>query len=335
MSKRNLVTKNKLLLVLLSLALVISTLAGCMSGGNKNQEVIMYTNADQEAVESMKKALDDNGYAGKYILQSFGSSELGGKMFAEGKTLEADLLAMSSFYIESAQEQHDMFADLTFQTGALGKYPAYYTPILGNTGAIFVNTTMLEEKGLDYPTSIKDLTDPKYAGLISIPDIMHSTTAWLLVQSIINEYGTEEGAEVARKLVENCGPHIESSGSGPIKKVRAGEVAIGYGLRHQAVADKQAGMPIDFIDPTEGNFSLTESVAVLKRDDKVKEQMAMDMAEVIIKHARADLITYYPVSLYEGETVSGDNVPKYDTVFNLPLTVDLLEEHRQFFDAVR
>ena len=55
-------------------------------------------------------------------------------------------------------------------------------------------------------------------------------------------------------IVENAGPHLENSGSGPLKKVRAGEVAIAFGLRHQAVADRKAGLPIDYVDPAEGNF---------------------------------------------------------------------------------
>ena len=49
---------------------------------------------------------------------------------------------------------------------------------------------------------------------------------------------------------KNAGPHLESSGSAPIKKVRAGEVAIAFGLRHQAIKDKNDGLPIkDYIDP--------------------------------------------------------------------------------------
>ena len=39
-----------------------------------------------------------------------------------------------------------------------------------------------------------------------------------------------------------------------LSKVRAGEVAVGFGLRHQAVADKEDGLPIDYVDPTEGKF---------------------------------------------------------------------------------
>ncbi len=42
------------------------------------------------------------GYKGEYMFQTFGTSELGGKLLAEGKNIEADLVTMSSFYLESA-----------------------------------------------------------------------------------------------------------------------------------------------------------------------------------------------------------------------------------------
>ena len=53
----------------------------------------------------MKNALDKNGYEGQYLFQTFGTSELGGKLLAEGTNIEADLVTMSSFYLDSAQEQ--------------------------------------------------------------------------------------------------------------------------------------------------------------------------------------------------------------------------------------
>jgi len=51
---------------------------------------------------------------------------------------------------------------------------------------------------------------------------------------------------------------------GLVKLIRAGEVAVGFGLRHQAVADKAKGLPVDFIDPVEGNFMLTEAATMWK-----------------------------------------------------------------------
>lgn len=74
-------------------------------------------------------------------------------------------------------------------------------------------------------------------------------------------------------------------------------MAIGFGLRHQAVADKEEGLPIDYADPEEGNFTLTESVAVVNNKDEKNEE-AMKMAECIIANGREELLKTYPIPLY-------------------------------------
>ena len=135
-------------------------------------------------------------------------------------------------------------------------------------------------------------------------------------------------------IFKNAGPHIESSGSAPLKKCRAGEVAVGFGLRHQAVADKESGLPIDYVDPTEGNFRLTESVAVINKGDKTNAK-AMEMAQCIIENARAELIQTYPNALYEGEEATSATKSAYPKVFPEKLTVELLKEHTAFSDECK
>lgn len=321
----------KILLSLIVLSLVF-VLAACNSGGE--EQVVIYTNSDEEAVAAIENALNGAGYEGKYVLQSLGTSELGGKLLAEGDQIEADLVTMSSYFVESAQEQHSVFKDLTFETTALEEYPSFYTPILSITGSIFVNTEVVKEHGLEVPESIKDLTKPEYNGLVSIPNIMDSSTGWLLIQALIAEYGEAEGKAVLQDLIANVGPHLESSGSGPIKKVQAGEVAAGFGLRHQAVQAKESGAPIDFVDPVEGNFSLTESVAVVNKEGE-KASLSMEMAEAITKQTREELLTYYPVPLYEGEQVEEINKPAYAEKLGQPMTVELLKQHQDFFNSAK
>ena len=303
-------------------------LTGCGSKeASSDEKVILYTNADDEAIVAMQNALDGNGNKDKYIVQTFGTSELGGKLLAEGADIEADLITMSSFYVESAEDEHHMFKDLEFDTGALEEYPSYYTPITAQEGAIIYNTDVLKENNLPVPTSIKDLADPVYKDMISVTDIQSSSTAWLLVQALISEYGEDGAKDILTSIYENAGAHIEESGSGPIKKVRAGEVAIGFGLRHQAVADKEEGLPIDYVDPTEGNFTLTESVAVIDKDDDTNPE-AMKMAECIIKNGRQELLETYPIPLYDGENVDDANKSGNPKVFPEKLTVDLLKKHQ-------
>ena len=43
------------------------------NGGSSNggeEQVVIYSNADEEAVTAMQNALDNNGYKGKYIFQT-------------------------------------------------------------------------------------------------------------------------------------------------------------------------------------------------------------------------------------------------------------------------
>lgn len=176
----------------MSVAVVALGACGGAEAGSSEQ-VIIYSNADDEAVEVMESTLDDKGYKGKYVIQSFGTSELGGKMMAEGTDIEADVVTMASYFIESAQASKSMFVDIASDAKPLDDGVTYALPILGNVGAIFVNTDVLEQKGLAVPKTIKDLTDPAYKDLVSFPNIMDSSTAWLLVQAIISEYGEEEG----------------------------------------------------------------------------------------------------------------------------------------------
>ena len=316
----------------LALGLSVLSISGC--GKSAEEQVVIYSNADDEAVECMKHALDENGYKGQYILQTFGTSELGGKLLAEGSDIESDLVTMSTFYIDSAEEQNQMFMDLTFDAGTLEEYPVYCAPITAQEGTIILNTEMMKENNLPTPSAIKDLSNPEYKDMISVTDVSSSSTAWLLIQALVSEYGEDGAKEVLTGIYDNAGPHIEESGSGPLKKVRAGEVAIGFGLRQQAVADKEEGLPIDYVDPAEGNFSLTESVAVVDKGDKTNPK-AMEMAECIIKNAREELITYYPIALYEGETTDSLNQSGNPKVFDEKLTVDLLKQHQELSESCK
>lgn len=324
----------KIMTGMLTLALGVSVLSMTGCGKSADDQVVIYSNADDEAVECMKHALDENGYEGQYILQTFGTSELGGKLLAEGTDIESDLVTMSTFYIDSASEQNQMFMDLAFDAETLEEYPAYCAPITAQEGTIILNTEMMEENDLAAPESIRDLAKPEYKDMISVTDISSSSTAWLLIQALVSEYGEDGAKEVLTGIYDNAGPHIEESGSGPLKKVRAGEVAIGFGLRQQAVADKEEGLPIDFADPKEGNFSLTESVAVVDKGDKTNPK-AMEMAECIIKNAREELLTYYPIAIYEGEMTDSRNKSGNPKVFDEKLTVDLLKEHQELSESCK
>ena len=53
-----------------ALTLSLSLLAGCGGGsGSGEDQIVIYSNADEEAITAMENALNANGYEGKYIVQ--------------------------------------------------------------------------------------------------------------------------------------------------------------------------------------------------------------------------------------------------------------------------
>lgn len=226
---------------MMTAALAASVLSGCGSGSEK--QVVIYSNADDEAVEAMKETLDANGYEGKVPVPDLRHLRTGRQTAGRGEDIEADMVTMSSFYLDSAQEQNNMFLDLTFDYKTLTEFPAFYAPITSQEGAIILNTEMLSENNLDRPESLKDLTKPEYKDLLSVTDIKSSSTAWLLMQALVSEYGENGAKDVLKGIYENAGAHIESSGSAPLKKIRAGEVAVGFGLRHRQLLTKKTAFP--------------------------------------------------------------------------------------------
>lgn len=220
-------------------------------------------------------------------------------------------------------------------TAVFGTLAAYGSALItAQEGTLIVNTEQMEAENLDMPKSIKDLANLEYKGKIAVTDITSSSTAWLLIQGLISEYGEEEAKEILTDIYANAGDHLEESGSGPLKLVRAGEVTIGFGLRQQAVADKEKGLPVDYIDPEEGNFTLTESVAVVNKSEE-KNAKAMEMAECIIKNGREELLKSYPIPLYEGESVPETEKSGNPKTFPEKLTVDLLKKHQELSESCK
>ena len=171
------------------------------------------------------------------------------------------------------------------------------------------------------------LANPIYKNTIAIPNINSSSTAWLMIQALIDTYGESEAKTIFAKILDNVGPNLEDSGSGPIKKLRTGEVAVGFGLRQQGIVDEKAGLPIKVVEVKEGNYLLTESVALLKH--KTMNPNAIKVAEILANDTRKALQEYYPAALYQGEdATAAKRFPK-------PLTLELLKSHQVFAEEAK
>ena len=111
-----------------------------------------------------------------------------------------------------------------------GAWYGIYKGILG----FMVNTEELERLGLDAPADWKDLLDPKYKGLIWLSNYNTAGTAKLVINTMIQKYGHDEGIQYLVDLDKNIQVYTKS-GSGPSKNVGTGECVIGIGFLHDGI----------------------------------------------------------------------------------------------------
>jgi iron(III) transport system substrate-binding protein len=134
--------------------------------------------------------------------------------------------------------------------------------------AFCVNTKVMQEKGLPMPKGWNDLLDPKFKGLIAMPNPAASGTGFLQVASILQMYGAkegkEEGWEFLKKLDKNMGQYIKS-GSRPAKMTAQGEFAVGCSFDFVVGELKKQGAPVEFVFPVEGAGYEVEANALLKK----------------------------------------------------------------------
>ena len=111
-----------------------------------------------------------------------------------------------------------------------GKWYGIYKGILG----FMVNTTELARMNLEAPADWKDLLKPEYKGLIWLSNYNTAGTAKLVINTMIQKYGHDEGIQYLVDLDKNIEVYTKS-GSGPSKNVGTGECVIGIGFLHDGI----------------------------------------------------------------------------------------------------
>ena len=111
-----------------------------------------------------------------------------------------------------------------------GYWYGIYKGILG----FMVNTDELERMGLEAPQDWPDLLKPEYKGLIWLSNYNTAGTAKLVINTMIQKYGHDEGIQYLVDLDKNIQVYTKS-GSGPSKNVGTGECVIGIGFLHDGI----------------------------------------------------------------------------------------------------
>ena len=111
-----------------------------------------------------------------------------------------------------------------------GYWYGIYKGILG----FMVNRDELDRMGIAVPQDWADLTKPEYEGLVWLSNYNTAGTAKLVINTMIQKYGHDEGIQYLVDLDKNVHVYTKS-GSGPSKNVGTGECVVGIGFLHDGI----------------------------------------------------------------------------------------------------
>jgi len=142
-----------------------------------------------------------------------------------------------------------------------GQWYGIYKGILG----FMVNQDELDRMGIEAPKDWADLLDPKYKDLIWLSNYNTAGTAKLVVNTMVQKFGHDEGIKYLVDLDKNIQVYTKS-GSGPSKNVGTGECVIGIGFLHDGITqieDNGYGN-ISLIIPSSGTSFEIGATAIFK-----------------------------------------------------------------------
>ena len=142
-----------------------------------------------------------------------------------------------------------------------GNWYGIYKGILG----FMVNTDELARMKLEAPADWQDLLKPEYKGLIWLSNYNTAGTAKLVINTMIQKYGHDEGIQYLVDLDKNIEVYTKS-GSGPSKNVGTGECVIGIGFLHDGITQivDNGYTNVELVIPSTGTSFEVGATAIFK-----------------------------------------------------------------------
>lgn len=204
--------------------------------------------------------------------------------------------------IEFPQEfLDDIYGENVIGSGELYDPEGYWHGTALSGFGILFNRDVLQDLGLPEPTTWDDLRDPRYQGWIGLADPRASGSVTTTYDSILNNYGWEEGWAILRDMSANARYFSNSSSKVPLD-VSQGEAAAGVAIdfygRYQAQAVTEQGQTAEqarlgYIDPPGVVFIDADPITLLRGGPN--PELAMRFIEFTLTE-RAQAIWQYPAT---------------------------------------
>lgn len=315
------------IIILVIITLLFTVLADT---GNK-ESIVVCASSEQFRNDEMQAQLNERFPDKNIVVMYMSTGKAAAKVYSEGSNSEIDILVgLETGYLNKIKGS---LADIS----GLSRIP-YMDGVTvadnGNrwvtwerqAGAIVINRTILEKHGLEAPKTYEDLLKPEYRGLIAMPDPKSSGTGYFFYKSWVNAMGEEAALAYADALYANL-KQLTESGSGPIKLLKQGEVAIGLSLTFQAMNEINDGQPFDIVFPELGSpYSLTGTAIIEGHQNKADVLEVYDY--IIHEFLIYDKENFSPEQIYDDQINRIPNYPQNITYADMSGIQDDQEKER-------
>jgi iron(III) transport system substrate-binding protein len=285
---------------------------GCSTkkANNDDKSVLIYSSAEEYRNSFMQEDLNNHFPDYDITIEYMTSGGQAAKLKAEGTNTEADISYDLEYgYIDKLRDvlaNLDEYDNSMYVTELLDSQNQAF-PEYRNGGCIAINPEILAEKGLPEPTSYKDLLNPMYKGLISMPSPKSSGTGYMFLKSLVNEWGEDEAFEYFKELAPNV-LQFTSSGSGPVNALIQGEAAIGLAMTAQAVTEINNGVNLEIKFFEEGSPASMYAMAIIK--GKEDRQAVKDVFKYLNQTlSPKDKELFLPEKIYNDRDFVIENYP--------------------------
>ena len=202
-------------------------------------ELVVYGSCEEEYLAAVTQHFQEL-YGIKTTYQRLSTGEVQAKIEEENGKPSADVwfggttdpynVVASEGLLEAVEPENAAHLTSPMYRHADGYWFGIYKGILG----FMVNQEELDRMGLEVPQDWADLLKPEYKGLIWLSNYNTAGTAKLVINTMIQKYGHDEGIQYLVDLDKNIEVYTKS-GSGPSKNVGTGECVIGIGFLHDGI----------------------------------------------------------------------------------------------------
>ena len=220
-----------------------------------NSVVIVYTALDREFSEEILDAFTDETGIQVHALYDVESNKtigLANRIVQEQQRPNCDLFWNNEILHTLRLGQKGLLA--AHQTTKADSFPAQYRSLDGTwfgfaarARVLIVNTQQLSSD--EYPRSIEDLADPKWAGRVGIAKPLFGTTA-THAACLFDRWGDERAREFFRKVRSNA--VIHAGNKQVAQAVASGALAFGITDTDDAMIEVENGFDVMLVYPDQG-----------------------------------------------------------------------------------